>query len=200
VLIVGLCFLIVRSAYPFLAVNDPVESRLLVVEGWLPDHALEVVSREFGSGRYDLIATTGEELLVGSYLSPFRSFAGLAAETLKRLGVPSTMVVAVPASRVKRDRTVASAIALKRWLGQSGSNHRALNLATLGAHARRSRSVFQEVLGDSVQVGVIAIPDEGFDPDRWWRTSRGVNTMMDESVGYLYWMLLGSVDGSEDPE
>jgi hypothetical protein len=191
VVVLAIISLAVQVIYPFLAVNEPVDSTILVVEGWLPDYALEKVREEFERGGYRLIITTGEELMVGSYLSSFRSYAELAAGTLQRLGISQDSVVAVPASRVKRDRTFASAVALQRWLQGNGSAEESINLATLGAHARRSRSIFQKVLGGSVSVGVLAVPDEGFDSEAWWKTSRGVNVIVDETIGYVYWVLFG---------
>jgi len=182
------------TVYPFLAVNEPVETDVLVVEGWVPDYALEVAKDKFEGGRYEMILTSGEKLLLGSYLSEHKSFAELAAATLRRLGVEERFVTAVPSSQVQRDRTYASAFALAEWLKALRPEVRSLNVITLGAHARRSRAIFQDVLGDSVQVGVIAVQDQGFDPERWWQTSRGVQVIINEMVGYLYWQLSGRPD------
>jgi hypothetical protein len=190
-LIAVIVFLLVRTVYPFLAINEPVETRLLVVEGWVPDYALEVAKGKFDEGKYEMIVTSGERLLMGSYLSEYKSFAELAAATLRSLGVSPEMVKAVPSSQVQRDRTFASAVALGQWLRSERPEVTALNVLTLGAHARRSRAIFQDVLGDSVRVGVIAVEDQGFDAERWWQTSRGVQVVLDETVGYLYWWFVG---------
>jgi len=48
VFVVGIVVFAVHTIHPFLAVNHPIESRTLVVEGWLPDYALEKAIKEFG--------------------------------------------------------------------------------------------------------------------------------------------------------
>ena len=42
----------VLFAYPFLAPTQPVAGEVLVVEGWLPDYALEKVKDRFENGNY----------------------------------------------------------------------------------------------------------------------------------------------------
>src|ERR1700722_16824061 len=50
----------VREVYPFLALTDRVNSRVLVVEGWIPDYTtIDAVVSEFSDGRYEQILVTG---------------------------------------------------------------------------------------------------------------------------------------------
>src|SRR5262245_21911459 len=61
VLILGLaalatCFL---RLYPFLAVNQPVVSTCLVIEGWIPETALQNCLEEFRAERYSRMVTVG---------------------------------------------------------------------------------------------------------------------------------------------
>jgi uncharacterized SAM-binding protein YcdF (DUF218 family) len=77
-------------------------------------------------------------------------------------------------------------VALGKWFDQHQLQVRGINLVTEGAHARRSRLLFQEALGEDIKVGVIAVPSPDFDPKRWWRYSEGVEDVVDEGIGYLY--------------
>jgi len=43
----------------FLSLTSRTDANLLVVEGWLPDYAIDEAYKEFKSGEYDLIVTTG---------------------------------------------------------------------------------------------------------------------------------------------
>src|SRR5437660_396470 len=110
----------IRGAYSFLAVNDPVENGELVVEGWLPDYALQEAITEFGRGHHSRMFVTGGPLENGAPLSEYRTYAELGAATLLRLGLNTNAVQAVPAPRVRLDRTYASALALKGWLVPHG--------------------------------------------------------------------------------
>lgn len=190
VVLVGLLVAIVRGLYWFLAPTAPTDAEILVVEGWLPDKAIEQAANEFRSHKYRLLVTTGGPLREGSFLSPYKSYAELTAASFRQLGIQAGQIVAVPAPAVREDRTYASAVALRRWMGTSGDGARSLNLYSLGAHARRSRLMFKKALGSDIIVGVIAVEDTDYDPRSWWTSSSGVRDVLDEAIGYAYAVLL----------
>jgi hypothetical protein len=187
-IIAGIAMLVAAAVtvHPFLAVNEPVRGDILVVEGWLPDYALEKVIDEFRSNKYRLLVTTGGPLLKGYYLAGYKSCAGLTSETLKRLGVSEAVLATVPAPYVLRNATYASAAALKNWLLNSKLDIKAINIYSLGPHARRTRLLFQKALGDRVDVGIIAGEDRSYDPTRWWCSNAGARTVIYELIAYLY--------------
>ena len=63
---------------------------------------------------------------------------------------------------------------------------KALNVATVGAHARRSKLLFEKAFGPTTRVGVVALEDPEYDPMHWWRTSEGVREVLGESIAYVY--------------
>ena len=181
----------VRGCAPFLSPNRPVAAEVLIVEGWLPDYALKHVAEEFRLGKYRYIITAGGPLPTGYYNTGPKTSAELAASTLVALGIASNLVVAVPAPPVLRERTLAHAQAVKRWIQTNDPVLRSVNAYTLGAHARRSRLVFERVLGDRVKVGIIAQPDGTYDLDHWWGSSEGFRTVTGEALAYLWCRLAG---------
>jgi uncharacterized SAM-binding protein YcdF (DUF218 family) len=190
ILILGLGWLGTRTIYPFLAVNDPQPGGLLVVEGWSSDYAFEAALQEFKRNHYDKICVTGGFLETGAVLSEYRTFAELGAAVLMKLGLGTNEVQAVPAPRVRRDRTYASALSLHRWLEQQSQPATHIHLFTEGAHARRSRLLFEKALGPGVKVSVTAVPIRDFDERHWWRSSAGVRGVIGETLAYLYARLL----------
>jgi hypothetical protein len=46
--------------------------------------------------------------------------------------------------------------------------------------------LFQEAFGNSVDVGVIAVPNPDYVPGRWWRYSEGVREVLGESIAFIY--------------
>src|SRR5687768_4391501 len=62
----------------FLAATRPVPCSYLVVEGWIPDYALEWAAAEFKRGSYQKVFCTGGPLERGSLLSEFRTYADVA--------------------------------------------------------------------------------------------------------------------------
>ena len=176
----------VRGAGSFLTVNDPVDNGALVVEGWLPDYALQQAITEFERDHYSRIYVTGGPLENGGPLSEYRTFAELGAATLIRLGLITNAVQAVPAPAVRVDRTYASAVALKNWLHTNGSVETNFNVISFGVHSRRSRLLFEKALDKGCRVGIIAIEDRDYDSGRWWKSSAGVRTVIDEMIAYWY--------------
>lgn len=185
-ILTGLSIVGVRTLYPFLAVNAPAPGGVLVVEGWVPDWALEATSAEFHRNHYDKVLVTGIPIERGTLLSEYKTYAELGAAILLKLGMSSNNVQAVPTPSVRQDRTYASATELRNWLREHSMSVTKVNLITMGAHARRSRLLFQEALGKGVVVGVVAIPARDFDEGHWWRSSQGVRIVIGEALAYGY--------------
>ncbi len=189
---IGVCIILVAgfvgtiaNIYQFLSVNDPVRGNILVVEGWLPDYALQRAVHIFERRNYRLIVTTGGPLERGSFLIKYKTYAQLAKSTMLKLGVAANEIVSVPAPKVRKDRTYESALALKKWLRTFDKNIHSIDILTLGPHARRSRLLFRKAMGPFVKVGVIDAKDESYNPDRWWRYSAGVRSVIEEAI-YIY--------------
>jgi|HubBroStandDraft_1064217.scaffolds.fasta_scaffold343592_2 hypothetical protein len=177
----------VRLIYPFLAVTDRADTKILVVEGWIPDYTrVDPVMDEIRRGGYELIVVTGGPTPKRELVAEFSNYADLTKAILEKKGVDPNIIVAVPSVDVARDRTYASALALKQWLGTRQPSIRAVNLLTLGAHGRRSRLLFEEALGDGVKVGIISTGELRFDGGRWWKTSSGVREVLGETIAYAY--------------
>jgi len=189
-----LVFLVVAAAvitgiyriHAFLAVNQPLSSDVMVVEGWLPDFALKKAVHTFKSQNYRLMAVTGGPIEAGHVLVNYKNYAELAAAILEQLGLDKSMIVVIPAPAVMKDRTYAAAVAVKNWLPASQLSFKTLNLVTLGLHARRSRLLFEQALGPGITVGIIALEDPRYDHRHWWKSSLGVRATLSEIIGYVY--------------
>ena len=87
---------------------------------------------------------------------------------------------------MNRDRTYASAVALREWFREHDMTVKSLNIVTEDTHARRTRLLFEKALGRSVAVGIIAVPNPDYNAKRWWRYSEGVKDVVSEGFAYLY--------------
>jgi hypothetical protein len=183
---------IILFVHPFLAPTKPVGGDILVVEGWLPDYALEKVKERFQQGDYQLLVTTGGKIGKGHHLSEYKTWAELAASRLKSLDFPEDKIMAAPVNKnFKKDRTYYSILALQRRLYEEGFNEASIDMVSLGVHARRSWFLFEKVFS-SVNVGVVAISPNEYDSSRWWLSSAGVRNVISESIAYLYARLIFS--------
>jgi uncharacterized SAM-binding protein YcdF (DUF218 family) len=185
-----------RAAHPFLAISRVAGGEFMVVEGWIPEYAVGEAARLFRTGGYQKVLAVGGP--VSGAESPAAAddtHAYVAAGRLKRLGVLADRVQSVPTQVRERNRTYASAIAVRKWLKESGESTVRLDVVTLGVHARRSRLLFQKAFGPEVVVGVVAVPNREYDAERWWRYSEGVKEVISETAGYLYVRLFFWDDG-----
>ena len=171
---------------PFLSHTKQVKGEILVVEGWMPDYCLEQAASFMKTGDYELIITTGGPLKDGSYLKEYKTYADLAAATLKSIGVAETLIVTVPAPYSQKDRTYQSALSLKKWMQDSGKSINSFEVCSLGAHTRRSGYLFKKAFGNQVDIGTIAIPNRDYNPVFWFLYSEGVREVIGESIAYVY--------------
>jgi hypothetical protein len=181
-----LLWVLVRGAHPFLALQAPIPGGVLAVEGWAPDYALAETLAEFKRNSYQKLYVTGGPLDQGAPLSEYRTCAELGAAILVRMGLDSNVVQAVPAPAVRQDRTYASAVALRRWLQEHQVKATNVNVISVGPHARRTRLLFEKALGPEATVGILAVEERDYDPQRWWKSSAGFRTVTDELIAYAY--------------
>jgi len=185
-----LAWIAVREVHPFLAMNEPIEEGVLVVEGWIPDYALKAAIAVFKRHHYGKIYVTGGPLDQGGPLSEYKTYAELGAAVLVRLGCSPDVVQPVPAALASRDRTFAAAMAFVRWTREHGVNAGSFNVISMGTHSRRTHLLFEQALGNDSKVGIVSIEERDFDPKCWWRSSEGVKSVLGELVSYCYTKLL----------
>jgi hypothetical protein len=162
-----------RNVQSFLGVSEPVQAQILAVEEWIPPYALESAASEFKAHGYAQLVVVGDDR---RWVVPI----------LKGAGVDERQIVKVPVQPVSKDRTFAFAVALRNWVLASGMQGKAINVYTLGVHARRSRELFRRALGPGFTVGIISCEDPYYDPRSWWESSDGFKTVIDETISYLY--------------
>jgi uncharacterized SAM-binding protein YcdF (DUF218 family) len=182
-----------------LALNDRLPADVLVVEGWIGRAGIQDAVDEFEHGGYRYIVATGG-LTSGRWEDEPTSYAVMAAREIIRLGVPKEKVVVATSEYTESHRTFESAVAVRRTLRDAGIKATALNVFTLGPHARRSALVFAKVNSNSPKIGVIGwIPTE-YRHEPWWRSSERSRELLEETAGYLYEVLLNSGRVSNPPE
>jgi uncharacterized SAM-binding protein YcdF (DUF218 family) len=191
ILALGGGFLVGLKLPSFLTVTERVDTKYLVMEGWVHPFAARLAATEFKTGRYEKIFITGSPVSgTGEYLSDSDTEAYVGAGLLKRAGIAEEFLQRIPRRQLDRDRTYGSAVELKKWWREHGLNISAVNVVTESAHARRTRLLFEEALGPEVKVGIIAAPNPDYEAPHWWRYSEGVREIVGESLAYLYARLI----------
>ena len=184
----------VAGINPFLSLNKPVDTKVMVVEGWLPDYAIKEALDEFNRNHYSLCITAGIAIDKGFFLSQYATYAQLAAETLKKLGMDSSKLAVVSSPEVKVDRTFACACAVRAWIQKSGLSINGINVISLGPHSRRTLLLYRHAFnsgkreGDRkpMRIGIESFDDITYDRSMWWKRSNGFRAVTDELIAYLY--------------
>lgn len=177
----------IRNVHQFLAVSKPVPSEIMILEGFLPDYAIEESVKIFKHGNYKLMLVTGKKLIKGSMLVPFEDDGHYTAAILSHMGLDSALIRVISLTNdIKRDRTFASAQAVLEWMEQTGTRPQAVNVVSLGVHARRSRLLFEKAFEEKVETGIISISDIAYDANKWWKSSYGFKTVLNESLAWIY--------------
>lgn len=183
--VLGGAFVFLHTVHPFLAIHAPLDTPVLVLEGWVPEYAATGYVVRCRSDT--TIYTVGGPTLQDRHsLDVSDTHASVARGRLLKAGVPAGRVQMVPCWDVQRDRTYSSALALRDWCRTNHVELRAVNVATLGAHARRSRLLFQKAFGPEVKVGIISLPKDDYDASRWWQYSEGFKEVLSEGAAYLF--------------
>ena len=181
-----------RQAGEWLHVDEPAHggdgrgARVLVVEGWLDEDALDAAVVAFREGRYERVVTSGGPIEGWREGQTASNFAERAAGYLKRHGLADVPVDAAPTPAIPQDRTFLSALVVRDWIRRRGLAADAIDIYSDSVHARRSRAVYRLAFGPNVEVGVRAARPRTYDLARWWRTSQGTKSVLDETIS-LTW-------------
>ena len=186
-----------RFGESFLSLTQRLPAEVLVVEGWIGPEGVHAAATEFERGGYRYVVATGGPTTGKDWQESGWTYAKAAARELARLGVPQDRIIVAPATDTETQRTYNSALAVKRALDRLKIQPRALNVFTLGPHARRSRLVFAKVEGPGAEVGVIGWAPSSDEGLPWWRSSDRTKELLMETAGYVYEALLNSGRGFE---
>jgi hypothetical protein len=179
----------VTQVYSFLSLNQAIHGDVLVVESWLSEDDLNETLRFFRHGQYREIVTVGTLLESDSYLKwrypHLISRGDVVKVQLVAAGIPDALVKVLVRPLVKKNRTYHTALTLKTWLDQERPMAR-LDILSVGPHARRTWMLFNLAFEGAYPLGIIAQRPKGYDPEKWWDSSRGVRTVVREFLAYFY--------------
>ncbi len=170
----------------FLTVNKPVESKTMIIEGWLPDYALEHAVEVYRRDKYEHLIVTGIPLHQWKSIANYESMAEVTANNIKKLGLHDTVYQAAIPHNILRDRTYSTALVARMIFEEHPGWERSFNIFSLGVHSRRSLLMFEKAFGNDYKIGIIAGKDISYDPKHWWRTSKGFRSISSELFSYLF--------------
>jgi hypothetical protein len=179
-----------------LSSTQRTRAEVLVVEGWIGSEGIRAAATEFNQGGYQYVVATGGVASGKGWGQSGWSYAEGADHELVRSGVPEGKIIVAPSRGTESQRTYESALAVLQALEAKQIHPQALNVFTLGPHAKRSCLVFAKVLGSAMKVGVVSWVPADYRALPWWRSSDRAKDLLTETAGYLYEFLFNSGRGS----
>ncbi|KKM23839.1 hypothetical protein LCGC14_1611140 [marine sediment metagenome] len=170
----------------FLSEQQPITSKVLVVEGWQQEDALVQAYEEFVKGQHTLVITTGGPE-AKNFSDKFDSYAEQATFRLESLGIPSSKIVIIATPESAQNRTFLSAVYVRDWMEFSKSKITSFNVITTGVHSRRTHYLYEQAFeGTGIDIGVLSVQPSDYQLDSWWQTSVGAKTVITEFIGWLH--------------
>jgi hypothetical protein len=185
-------------AESFLSPTHRLPAEVLVVEGWIGNEGIDAAGAEFREGGYSYIATASG-MIDERWKIHRLSYAEIARRELIGIGIPPDRIIVAPPAETENQRTFQSAVAVWRALRARGIRPKAINVFTMGAHARRSRLIFAKVNRPETEVGVISWKPPADARGPWWRSSERAKAVIEETTGYAYELLFSSGRKSSSP-
>ena len=173
------------TIHSFLAVNKPFDTKLWVVEGYVPDFVLDSVADVWRTNPSLMIVCAGLPAEKSAFCTGYSTLADYNTAYLRAKGVDSLQAISAPAQPADMERTYTTALAAKEKLKALGYSSGKVNIVCLGTHARRSLLTYRKAFQSEWKVGVVSYPNNEY-PKQWWRTSEGVRAVVYEMIAYLY--------------
>ena len=175
-----------RYLHDFLMPHQPLATKVLILEGWVPDRVIPQVAEIIQTGNYETVLISGLPLHQGAFLTAYRTHGEVAADSLVKLGIDRDRLTVINCAHTNHYRTQAAAQGIRTWLDQQAQPIAAVNLCAVGAHARRSWLIYRRVFAPARSVGSIPLVDPLYDPGTWWQSSPGFRSVLGETIAYAY--------------
>ena len=179
-LVITFVLAVVRYIHPFLAINQPVNGELLVVEGWIPKYALQEAKRIFDTGNYNLIAIVG----ITNRNPEVASYSEKAASYFINNGIDRKKIFVTSADYTTINETKSYAFEFKKQALLNNLNFRRIDVLSIGTHCRKSFIVFKKIFPDD-EVGIISIRPSAYNPQTWWLSTEGWKWVVMDTIKYV---------------
>lgn len=185
-----LLLIIIRLSLPgfhsFLHKEKPVESKNMVLEGWVSTYALPDFIKFYKDNGYKNLIVTGIPMTQYEYASDFNYTSQATIQALKHYGFTDTIYEAAIPQNVYQDRTYSTAIIARSIIDQHPEWSKSFNIYSMGVHSRRTLLLFEKAFGKNYNIGIISHSDRTYIGNMWWRSSVGFRTVSNEVLAFFY--------------
>ena len=174
------------NLYNFLFLNKSIESKTMVIEGWVPSYALIDAIEYYNDNNYENLIVTGIPMTQYEYASDFKFTSQATILALKHFGFSDTIYEARIPTNIYKDRTYSTAIASEEIFKLHPEWEKTFNIYSMGVHSRRSLILFKKAFKKEFDIGIIAHTDRAFVGEKWWESSIGFRNVSNEVLATTY--------------
>lgn len=153
----------------------------LYVKEIIVDHKIKIPFQN--NSEYNLGVLAQRKRVVND----FTSYAELAKNRLMSMGIASSHIISIPCNKVIINRTLTSALAFRDWLKTTKIDVKAINIISMGTHARRTWMTYNKILNEKYNIGIISLPDYGIGQSR---NMKRLKTLREAVAIIYYWFIL----------
>lgn len=185
--ILVLSLTIFYNIHSFLSPHKPIkDARILVIDAWLSDREFNNAVEVFKAGNYARVIVPGSMMDRSLFFPGMKGSGDVASVILMYKGIPPDKITPLLVKHVRKDRTYQAALTTQKWLKENKISPSAINLFTSCTHSRRSWMLYKKAFKNDREVGIIPARPVGYDAKKWWKSSNGFRTVLDEAIAYLY--------------
>ena len=186
-ILISIGLFIFFNLHSFLSPTKPIAgAKILIVDAWLGDKELDEAVEVYLSNSYSHILVPGGKMDRSLFFPGMQSVGDISAVVLMHKGIPHNKITPLFVKAVKKDRTYQSALTVKNWMKRNNLDSCNINLFTSSTHARRSWLLYKKAFKNECKIGIIAAQPTDYSVPKWWKSSNGFRTVVDESIAYLY--------------
>jgi uncharacterized SAM-binding protein YcdF (DUF218 family) len=113
------------------------------------------------------------------------SYAEYAARYFQDRQIDKSRIFPVTNYLDVRRRTYGNALALRQWFDEQGYYPEAINIVSMNYHSRRTWMIYNKLLGDKMDVGIISVRSVQREID--WQSRLAY--IIRESMAFLYYLV-----------
>ena len=172
----------------YLSMDAPVGSKTMVLEGYVPTYAIKDAMNYFRDNGYKRLIITGIPIVNYEFIAPYKSTAEATVLAVRHFGYKDTVYIADIPTNILVDRTYSTAVETRLIFDENPEWPKNMDIYSVGVHSRRTYNMFRKVFGRDYNIGIIAHRDRTFDPDHWWKSSKGFRNVSNEFLATFYTM------------
>ncbi|MBD3347200.1 MAG: hypothetical protein GF401_19270 [Chitinivibrionales bacterium] len=174
--------------HPFLAADNPVDSSVLGIEGWISLSTAAEAATIAERDSYRTIIITGPECSgVGRKISCNATIVSILYDH----DMSGKSIITGATRESHSSRTASYAYALKDIMANHTPPLNSVNIFTEGVHAEKSYVTYKNILGPKITVGVISGTPGEYNPQFWWVSVKGWKWVLFDLFKYIRALIVG---------